>query len=426
MYRSKLVAIAVLLLVSFISANSQSFVTYSPYSKFGIGEMRVRGYANTKAMGGLSQGIRNEQWINYLNPASYTAQDTMSFVFDFGVEGDGLGSKSGQQSNYNTTANIHHLAIQFPVTRWLGASAGIQPFSKVGYRIRHVETNPEILSQLGAIKYYHIGNGGITQFYLGTAIEPLKNLSFGINMSYLFGGLEHNSEVVFPENSNCINIRKINSVVARDIAFSFGVQHASFFGAEKQFKLVVGATLDNETAIGARRIELIQYSSGNSNDTIFYKEYPKGSLTFPRNLTAGFTFSYMSNFMLGFEYGYQDWTNARFLNAADSLTKSQSFSGGIQITPNPNDLKYYYKRISYRAGYHYTNTNIKLKGNQIKDYGISFGLGLPFRRTNTSFNCSVEVGRKGTLKDNLVRETYGILNIGFTFYDFWFIKRKFN
>lgn len=93
MYRSKLVAIAVLLLVSFISANSQSFVTYSPYSKFGIGEMRVRGYANTKAMGGLSQGIRNEQWINYLNPASYTAQDTMSFVFDFGVEGDGLGSK---------------------------------------------------------------------------------------------------------------------------------------------------------------------------------------------------------------------------------------------------------------------------------------------------------------------------------------------
>nr|HPI71741.1 hypothetical protein [Tenuifilaceae bacterium] len=68
----------------------------------------------------------------------------------------------------------------------------------------------------------------------------------------------------------------------------------------------------------------------------------------------------------------------------------------------------------------------KLKGNQIKDYGISFGLGLPFRRTNTSFNCSVEVGRKGTLKDNLVRETYGILNIGFTFYDFWFIKRKFN
>jgi hypothetical protein len=426
MWSNKHFLAAIVLFSIVLSANSQSLTTYSPYSKFGVGEMRTRGYANTKGMGGLTQGIRNGTWINYLNPASYTSQDTMSLVFDFGVEGDGVGSKSGQQSNYNTTANIHHLAIQFPVTRWFGASAGIQPFSKVGYRIKHVETRPDILSQIGAIKYYHLGSGGISQFYVGAAVEPLKNLSIGVNMSYLFGGLEYNSEVVFPDYSQYASIQKINSVMVRDIAFSFGVQNTHFFGSEKQYKLVLGATLDNETAIGAQRIEYITFTSGGSNDTISYNEYPKGSLDYPKNLSAGFTFSYKNNFLVGFDYGTQDWTNARFLNATDSLTKSQSFRGGVQITPNPYDLRYYYKRVSYRLGYHYTNTSIQLNGNQIKDYGISFGVGLPFRRTNSSFSFSFELGRKGTLKDNLVQETYGIINVGFSFYDIWFVKRKYN
>jgi hypothetical protein len=38
----------------------------------------------------------------------------------------------------------------------------------------------------------------------------------------------------------------------------------------------------------------------------------------------------------------------------------------------------------------------------------------------------MELGRKGTLEDKLVQETYGTINVGFTFYDFWFIKRRYN
>ncbi|HCY00230.1 MAG TPA: hypothetical protein DG754_08845, partial [Bacteroidales bacterium] len=57
---------------SFVSF-SQSLTTNSPYSRYGLGEIRTQGYANTKAMGGISQGIRQGTWINYLNPASYTS-----------------------------------------------------------------------------------------------------------------------------------------------------------------------------------------------------------------------------------------------------------------------------------------------------------------------------------------------------------------
>jgi hypothetical protein len=56
---------------------------------------------------------------------------------------------------------------------------------------------------------------------------------------------------------------------------------------------------------------------------------------------------------------------------------------------------------------------------------LSFGLGLPLRNTNTSVNISGEFGRRGTLDQNLLRETYGILSINLSLSDIWFVKRKF-
>lgn len=415
-----------ILLTASLALSAQSLSTYSPYSRYGIGEVRNQGYANNKALGGMSQGLRNGTWVNYLNPASYTAQDTMSFIFDFGIEGTGVDYKSGDQSNFNSHGNIQHIALQFPIAKWMGASAGIQPYSNVGYRIRHIETNDTLLSAIGPIKYNHDGSGGITQAYLGLAVEPIKNLSVGMNMSYFFGSLEHTTDVLFPTETAYNDIRRVNSVVVRDIALSFGAQYTQYFGEENDFKLVLGATLDNETSIGAQSISVVSYPHLGASDTISYEENPKSSIDFPKNISAGFSLSYKDRFMGGAEYSTQDWSNAKFLGVSDSLSKSETVRVGVQYTPNPQDLRSYFKRVSYRLGAYHSNTYLELRNKQIEDYGITFGVGLPFRRSKTSFNLSFELGRKGTLDNNLVQETYGIVNIGFTFYDIWFVKRKFN
>jgi len=205
-----------------------------------------------------------------------------------------------------------------------------------------------------------------------------------------------------------------------------GAQYQMLFGADNSYKVTLGATIDNETSIGAQNVVFISYPFGSASDTIYYSEMPKSSIDYPRNVSAGFTLAYKNNFLGGLEFSTQDWRNAKFLNVSDSLTKSQSLRAGVQFTPNPYDLRSYLKRISYRAGFYYTSTFLQLRGNQINDYGITFGVGLPFRRTNTSFNLSYEMGKKGTLNNSLVQETYGVINVGFTFYDFWFVKRKYD
>jgi hypothetical protein len=350
----------------------------------------------------------------------------MSFIFDFGAEAVGVNYKSGNLSNTNSTGNIHHIAIQMPFSKKIGASAGIQPYSNVGYRLKNIETDPYLLSTIGPIKYYHEGNGGITQAYFGLGFEPFKNLSVGVNMSYLFGSLEYTMETIFPDYAPYTSTKKLNSVIVRDIAFSIGAQYQFYFGTDENYKVTLGATLDNETSIGAQNIVFVSYPLGTTNDTIQYNEMPKSSIDFPRNVTAGFTVAYKNQFLGGLEYSSQDWTNAKFLNSSDSLTSSQTIRAGVQYTPSPYDLRSYLKRVSYRAGFYYTRTPLQLLGNQINDYGITFGVGLPFRRSNSSFNLSFEMGKKGTLSNNLVEETYGVINVGFTFYDFWFVKRKYN
>ena len=63
---------------------------------------------------------------------------------------------------------------------------------------------------------------------------------------------------------------------------------------------------------------------------------------------------------------------------------------------------------------------------QINDFGISFGVGLPVYRSKTTINVAAEIGRRGTMDDGLVLENYAKLNISLSLHDIWFIKRRFD
>ena len=59
----------------------------TPYSKFGVG-LLPDNYGAYTGMGGVSAAMRDNYNINFLNPASYTALDSMRFYFQMGVTGE--------------------------------------------------------------------------------------------------------------------------------------------------------------------------------------------------------------------------------------------------------------------------------------------------------------------------------------------------
>ena len=82
-FSSFLVSLAVTFIIS-IPLFGQ-FNTYSPYTRFGLGDLAKQGIGQNQAMGGTGLAIHQNNRINYLNPASFSALDSTSVYFDFGV-----------------------------------------------------------------------------------------------------------------------------------------------------------------------------------------------------------------------------------------------------------------------------------------------------------------------------------------------------
>ena len=78
---SKTLAIVCMAVIPAIPAPAQNG-SNSSYSRFGLGTLCDPSQTANRAMGGVGYGLRNGQRVNMLNPASYSAIDSLSFIFD--------------------------------------------------------------------------------------------------------------------------------------------------------------------------------------------------------------------------------------------------------------------------------------------------------------------------------------------------------
>jgi hypothetical protein len=405
--------------------------TDSPYSRFGLGMISPPGFERNRAMGGIGLGVRDNKYINYLNPASYSAQDSMSFIFDFGLTAHYTYTESSSLNDTYYGANFDHLALSFPITKWWTASAGIRPYSKVGYSIM-VEDYQE---NIGFIDYIYSGNGGLNQLFLGTAFKILNGLSLGANFNYLFGSIDLNRSVNFPLQDFSSYTDVESRTIVNDFLIELGLQYTQRIGENSNITL--GVIMANKSRISAEnRVTKKNIFPGNAdyvNDStrvspefILEESSTKGNIVIPFNLGIGLSYRFNDKLLIGLDFYQQDWTNTTFFNSSEPLTNSNHIHGGAEYIPDPNALRGYHNRIAYRIGGYFENSYLQLQDEQLKDYGISFGVGLPLRNTRSTFNLAFNAGRRGTLENNLIRENYMFLSFSVTLYDFWFMKRKFD
>ncbi len=439
MKKKNLNIIIIFFLLARLSVCAQNS-TSSPYSRYGIGDIANKSFGQSKAMGGISLGIRTPYHLNVTNPASYSSLDSLSFIFEFGftskttlLQTEGINQSIIKQTNNDI--NLSYISVGYPITKWWFGSFGLIPFSNVGYNIK----NEEIIDSIGNVETYYNGSGGINQFYIGNSIKFHKNLSAGFNASYLFGSLNQTKSVHFPDDDNAFNSFIENKIIIGDIYFNFGLQYNNNFN--DKYKYTIGIIFDNQSKIQAYNSTLktnyIYSDQKYTTDTLENTEHEKDYILLPYNFGIGFSITKDDKITFGADYLLQDWSNSTFFGENHDLANSNTFAFGFEYIPEHDAKKKYLRRIYYRLGGHYSNTYLniplkdeqnKLTGNfeQLKDFGISFGIGLPLRRSKTSFNIVYELGQRGTLKYNLIKETYNIISFNLTLYDIWFIKRKFD
>lgn len=431
------------LLLSFVilaaagsGVKAQTYGSYTPYSLFGVGDLASPGTAYNKTMGGVGIANRNHRFLNITNPAAVTARDTLSFMADYSILQDNKIFRQGDMRSASNTMNVSSLAMSFPIWKSSAMMVGIRPYSDAGYSYGYLETDPSIIGNTGNVAYTASGSGSLYQVFAAAGVTFWRRLSLGAEFDYHFGKIDKSFQLTFSDPSyNGATSGHIIQLTAP--AWKVGIQYEQPLGSKSS--LTFGATYKSKAAFSGN-VESYRYSSGSATkDTLDFKTGVPGNISLASEKGVGLCYRYADKFMVEVDYTRADWrdsgmANVRgftgYLNDDDARTPftcslSESYRVGVEYIPNRSDIRYYYKKIAYRAGAYWKKDYYSLFGNQVNAYGITIGATLPVFRMYNGITLGADFGQRGSIKDNMVRETYCNFSIGFNLHDIWFVKNRY-
>ncbi|MFC5283616.1 hypothetical protein [Pedobacter alpinus] len=410
------------------NAMAQSTIN-SPYSKFGVGNIKGSYLPQNKGMGNLAYGIGTVggyQNINISNPASYSFLRLT--VFDIGASTALQTLSKGDLKEQSFNATLSHIAIGVPVTKKSAISFGLLPYSNFGYEFKNSSQKVDTFS----VDQIYAGEGGLTKAYLGYGLGLGKHFSVGINMSYLFGNLRESKATEFTNYVGFLNSRTVNNNAIGGLNFDLGLMYIT--ALNDKTKLTIGYTGGAKTQLNTKfsqlstRYQTINGADLTSDSTSFINEV-EGNLIIPTNHNFGFSIERVNKWLVGADLRLANWSEFKKSGSTDVLNNTWGFSVGGQITPNSNAVTNYLKLMDYRMGFNYNKSYVAINNRDIDVKSVNFGLGFPLVSSRSAFykiNLATELGVRGTLDNNLVKENFFNIHLGFLINDRWFQKYKYD
>ena len=396
--------------------------TNSPYTRYGYGDLSDQSFGNSKAMGGIAFGLRDGAQINPLNPASYTAIDSLTFLFEGGVSLQNMNiSGSGVKLNAKNSS-FDYLAMQFRLHPRIAMGIGLLPFSNVGYSVSDSKVDNGV-SQTRSFT----GDGGLHQLYGGIGVKVLKNLSLGVNASYFWGDITRTRTIIYPATSESYSYIQQMGVSISDYKLDFGTQYTLDFN--KKHSMTIGAVFSPKHKLNNDYTVTTQVSTTNSNNL-------DATLELPNTFGVGFTYNYDKRLTVGADYSLQQWSKTKFgVNTSDDAVREDfnetytycnrhKVSVGAEYIPNLMGRSYL-SHIKYRLGAYYTTPYYKIGGKEAtREYGVTAGFGLPVPRSRSILSISGQFVRISGQESAFVNENIFRVSIGLTFNERWFFKRR--
>ena len=410
-----------LVLVLFVFYGFSAFAqlgTSSPYSRFGLGDLQGDAFPVFNSLGGGVTALSSSNSVNPSNPASYTSFRANSFLFSTGGLHKTTQIESSTDKHVANNSAFSHLTIAFPISRKLGASFGMLPFSNIGYTLNARDT-------LVSADMIYTGDGGLSKIYFGGAYEPFKGFSVGINASYLFGKLNRRKKLDYDDES-FFDSRSNSTINLKGYYYELGLMYKKKLVDKKE--LIFGLTFNNNSSLRAKKTNIVETISGTNEivrDTAI-SGLDWGEVKLPMHISTGLAYRDGQKWLLLLDYSMRNWVNYTLLSESDELNNSMRISGGLQYTPEFNSVTKYYKRIQYRLGTAYSNTPLILNETQLKEISVSFGFGIPVKKSRTKYDISFTLGQRGTTDNSLIKEQFIKFGLSVSYDGIWFVKRKYD
>ena len=430
---------AALVLSSFaaFAGDGGSYAGYTPYSIYGIGDLSMPGTAYNKTMGGVGIASRNHRYVNVLNPAAVTARDSLAFMSDFSIyENNKILSQDGHTSA-NNLFNINNFLVSFPLFYSKVADGammfGIRPYSSTGYSFGYYDTNPQAIASVGNISHSYTGLGSIYQVYATVGAEFFDRFSAGAEFIHYFGNVKKTYTETLTDAA-ALDISKVSDMTLSANTAKFGLQYEQPVG--NKMTLGIGAVYSLDARLGGYLTNSVTSGETTKSSTVDTLANLSTKAYLAGEAGVGLSIVYGNKFRAEVDYTRSDWTRSGFEGITGLAVGgpsgplftsgvSESLRAGVEYIPNPGDIRYYHKLIAYRAGVYFTKEYFNYSGNPVYTRGITLGVTLPVFRWNNGLTLGMDFGQRGSLKNNMVKETYVGFSLGFNLFDVWFQQPRY-
>ncbi|MFD1757224.1 hypothetical protein ACFSC6_18575 [Rufibacter sediminis] len=418
----------------------------SPYSRFGVGDM-VNGTSSIRsaAMGGVGVASGSAALINDINPALLFYNNSVTFEAAVASELKRLSDKNTSQ--VDGTANLGYLALALPISRRWTTSLGLRPYSRVNFTTIASAPVTGAESTVTAYSEYS-GSGGLNEVFFAHGFRIANGLTAGVSGSYLFGTIDRQESTILVdrEDSTSALQKTLIHTTSRyaGLLFKGGVHYRKKVSDKASLSFggsyTAKSNLSTDRQVAQERRYLDEsLISGIVTDSL------EGHTTVPQILQVGLAYDNNKNWTVGADFTQTKGSDFRGFSLEKGAGRQELGDGyrigiGSEITPDAGSVSSYFKRVTYRFGGYYGNTQINAiasgqtvpSAHDLKDMALTWGFSLPLGRgvrppdyTQALLNTSFTIGQLKAA-DTGLKEQYLRVNVGVTFNNRWFIKRKFD
>ena len=165
----------------------------------------------------------------------------------------------------------------------------------------------------------------------------------------------------------------------------------------------------------------------------------------PATYGVGVTYS-NRNLLVGIDGTFQQWEGLNYPEVLDGLTLQNRFNNRYRINAGAEYIvdpysRNFFNRVRLRAGVSYGNsyTNVSVYNpltsasvgvGGFKEYGVNFGLGLPFRDNLSGRLSMLNIGFSYISQrpdmQYMIKQDMFKISLNMNINEFWFFKRQFN
>lgn len=395
----------------------------APYSQMGLGDLDGGFYNRTSGMANTGIGYRSNRFLINNNPASFTGLADQYFTMETALRGE-YSTYAGNQVNIASTESgditFRKLIMGIKLSHHWGSSIGLLPYSTQNYEF----TVPYNISgtTVQIADHYYQGHGSVNRAYWANAYEFFHHLSIGVDASYIFGQLNQN-DIIQSTGTGQTLVSTTNNTNLQNLYVTYGAQLYGRVG--KKWNYSIGGTYSTKAALLAASTKQVL-----NNDSLMLQNIQdqEGYLYLPEAWGVGIALTDKQKYTFLADYRYQNWNGVAAQNTypgqAYGIASAERGSIGFEISKK----KVFYNtlvELSYlQGGLYYEKSYLQINGQQIKDYGITFGFGANALKSPLAYSVIFQYGIKGTTNNELIRQNYADVTFLINFGQIWYTKGK--